>query len=335
MANTPAQGHLTRNWWTGTNADLDAHIELYRNEIDQSFETQSLFKSLNLSETVSVEGKSNTYRIDRLGAASVSGREAGETLEGQRAINEKHLIVVEKTIYSRHSFDYNDDWTAPSIVSNVATEQGIAHAKEYDRVHIAQLIKAGSWTAPASLKATGNFYDGILKPLTGFTAETNLSAKADMIFQKAKEAITDLVKRDLAPSLGEFKFLISPEWFAILLEHDRLTHQAFQADQGTNNLIERRIMKLHGIELIETPRISGQTITASPHGTVGNLTAAQARAGLILFHPRYSLVTVEAQGLQSNHWDEPKHFTHHLDTYSMYTVGLRRGDASAVIAADA
>lgn len=334
MANTPAQGHLTRNWWTGTGAALDAHIELYRNEIDQSFETQSLFKSQNLSEVVSVEGKSNTYRIDRLGGAKVSGRESGETLEGQRAINEKHLIVVEKTIYSRHSFDYNDDWTAPSIVSNVSTEQGIAHAKEYDRIHITQLIKAGEWTAPASLKATGNFYDGIRKVLTGFTAETDLSAKADMIFQQAKGLVTEMVKRDLSPSLGEFKFLISPEWFDILLEHNRITQQAFQADSGTNNLVERRIMRLHGIDLIETPRIDGKTVTTSPFGAVGNLTATQAKAGLILFHPRYSLVTVEAQALQSNHWDQPEHFTHHLDSYSMYAVGLRRGDASGVVASD-
>ena len=60
MAETPYKGALTRMWWTGTDADLDAHIELYRNEIDQSFETHSLFKSRGLSEGDRVEGTSNT-----------------------------------------------------------------------------------------------------------------------------------------------------------------------------------------------------------------------------------------------------------------------------------
>ena len=334
MAETPYKGALTRMWWTGTDADLDAHIELYRNEIDQSFETHSLFKSRGLSEVVSVEGKSNTYRIDRLGAAQTMGRSSGENVESQRAINEKHLIVVEKTVYTRHSFDYNDDWTAPSIVANVAMEQGIAHAKTYDQAHISQLIKAGDWKAPASLRETGNFYDGIKKVMTGFSAETDLSAKADMIFQAAKDAIAELVKRDLAPNFGEYKFLISPDWYSILLDHEKLVQQPFQANSGTNDLIQRRIAVLHGIEVIETPRITGQAVTNHPLGSDFNLTANQAKGQLLLFHPRYSLITVEAHGLTSHHWDEPKHMTHHLDTYSMYTVGLRRGDASAVIASD-
>src|SRR5690625_852199 len=180
------------------------------------------------------------------------GRASGEELESQRAINEKHLIVVDKTVYSRHSFDYNDDWTAPSIVSNVAAEQGIAHAKTYDQAHITQLIKAGDWTAPASLKNAGNFYDGIKEVMTGFSAETDNSAKADMIFQSAKDAIAELVKRDLAPNFGEFKFLISPDWYSPLLDHEKLVQQPFQADSGTNDMVQRRTTVLHAIEFTAT-----------------------------------------------------------------------------------
>src|SRR5690625_4879335 len=161
MADNEYKPHLTRNWWTGTNADLDAHIELYRNEIDASFDTQSLFRSQGLTEEVDVEGATNTYRIDRLGAAEAKGRSPGEQVDSQRAINEKHLIVVDRMVYTRHTFDYMDDWTAPSIVANVSREQGIVHAKEYDNAHIAQLLHAGKEKAPTSLKSTGNFFDGL------------------------------------------------------------------------------------------------------------------------------------------------------------------------------
>jgi len=334
MADTPYKSDLTRNWWTGTQADLDAHIELYRNEIDQSFQMQSMFKAMGLSEVVSVEGKSNTYRIDRLGGATVKGRKSGEDPESQRAINEKHLISVDTTLYNRHSFDYNDDWTAPSIVSNVATEQGIAHAKAYDQAHIIQLIKAGGWKAPTSLKDSGSFYDGILRPMSGFTGASDDEERADLIFRESKLAISDLVKRDLGSGLNEFLFLISPDWYAILLEHERLTQQAFQADSGTNDMVERRIAKLHGIPVVETPRLTGNAITNHPLGPEFNLTANEAKGQLILFHPRYTLVTVEAHGLRSFHWDDPKHYSHHLDTFTMFNVGLRRGDATAVIASN-
>src|SRR5699024_12825229 len=145
----------------------------------------------------------------------------------------------------RHCIDYIDVLTDHSIVSNVAPEHGIAHAKTYDQAHIIQLIYAGDRAAPASLKDSGNFYDGIKKVMTGFGAETDNSAKADMIFQSAKDAIAELVKRDLAPNFGEFKFLISPDWYSLLLDHEKLVQQPFQADSGTNDMVQRRISVLH------------------------------------------------------------------------------------------
>jgi|SRR5690625_3644580 len=170
--------------------------------------------------------------------------------------------------------------------------------------------------------------------MSGFTGLTINKEKADAIFDKSKEAIADLVKRDLAPDLGEFVFLVSPDWYSLLLDHDKLVQQPFQADSGTNDLVQRRVSVLHGIRVIETPRLTGQVRTGHPLGTDFDVTAEFAKGQMILFHPRYSLVTVKAREIESNHHDEPKNMCHHLDTYSMYTVGIRRCDASAVIASD-
>src|SRR5699024_10824738 len=131
----------------------------------------------------------------------------------------------DRMVYTGHTFDYMDDWTAPNIVANVSREQGIVQAKEYDNAHIAQLLHAGKEKAPTSLKSTGNFFDGLWKEMSGFTGLTINKEKADAIFDKSKEAIADLVKRDLAPDLGEFVFLVSPDWYSLLLDHDKLVQQ--------------------------------------------------------------------------------------------------------------
>lgn len=332
MANTPYAPNLTRMWWTGTDADLDAHIELYDGLIDQSYALNSLFLGMNLSNIVSVEGKTNVYRYDRLGGASVKGRKSGEALDSQRAVNEKATIVVDTTSYVRHPFDWQDEWTAPSIVRNVSREQGYAMAHHYDECHITQLIKAGNWQAPASLKATGNFHDGVRTELTGFAAATDQEAKADMIFQAHKDAIATLVRR--RANLSNLVTLISPEWYSILLDHKKLTQTLFQGNQDINNLIQRRINILNNTPIIETDRIDNKVITNSFMGSRFNRNATEAKAGMIVFDPTVTLITVEAQPLQTRLLSVDKDLTNLLDTYQMFTADVRRGDSTVVIASD-
>ena len=53
---------------------------------------------------------------------------------------------------------------------------------------------------------------------------------------------------------------------------------------------------------------------------------------MIIFHPRKTLVTVEAQGMTVRIWDDKERFANVLDSYTMYNVGVKRGDAVAVVA---
>ena len=98
---------------------------------------------------------------------SVKGRKSGETLDNSRIPSEKFLISVDTTSYIRTPVDYQDDWTAPDFQSEYSAEHGSAHAKAFDQAHIIQLIKAGSWAAPQSLKDSGAFFDGIAATMTG------------------------------------------------------------------------------------------------------------------------------------------------------------------------
>lgn len=334
MANTPYNATMSRAHWAGSNADLDIHLEAYEGDIEGSFRVESLFRSSGLTNFKTVAGRSNTWRGDRVGGATVKGRKAGEALDPTRIVNEKLLITVDTTSYIRTPIDYQDDWTAPDFQAEYSAEHGSAHAKAFDQAHLIQLIKAGSWVAPDSLKASGAFFDGISTTMTGYAAQTDAELKADLIVKHHKDALATFVKRDLGGSLAEFVTLIEPDTFNVLLDHKKLMNVDFQGGNGDNNFAARRVGWLNGIRVIETPRFPTSAIASHFLGPAFNVTAAEAKARVVIFHPRKTLVTVEAQGMVARVWDDKENFANVLDSYTMYTVGLKRGDCVAVLSTD-
>ena len=333
MADTTYKTYLTRPDWGGTNADVDIHVEEYEGLIDQSFTVESIFRSQGLTNFKSVENQSNTYRLTRMGGVAVKGRKSGEKLEEQRIVQEKHIISVDTVAYVRTTGDYADDWTAPDYTSEYSQAHGNAHAKAFDQAHVIQLIKAGAWTAPASLAASGAFSNGISLTMTGYTAETDFAKKAAMIERKHREAVTAFVNRDLGGSLTEFVTLIRPDIFSMLMEHDKLMNVQFNGGNG-NSMVGRRVAELNGMRVMETPRFPTGAIASHFLGSAFNVSAAEAKAALVVFHPKLTLVTVEATGMNVRMWDDKKEFTNVLDSYNMYNIGIRRGDATAVVFTD-
>ena len=333
MADTTYKTYLTRPDWGGTAADVDIHVEEYEGLIDQSFTVESIFRSQGLTNFKSVENQSNTYRLNRMGGVAVKGRKSGEKLEEQRIVQDKHIISVDTVAYVRTTGDYADDWTAPDYTSEYSVAHGNAHAKAFDQAHVIQLIKAGAWVAPASLAASGAFSNGISLTMTGYTAETDVAKKAAMIERKHREAVTTFVNRDLGGSLTEFITLIRPDIFSMLMEHDKLMNVQFNGGNG-NSMVGRRVAELNGMRVMETPRFPTGAIASHFLGSAFNVSAAEAKAALVVFHPKLTLVTVEAAGMNVRMWDDKKDFTNVLDSYNMYNIGIRRGDANAVIFTD-
>jgi len=334
MANTDYAASMSRGHWAGTDADRDIHLEAYEGDIEGSFRVESMFRSSGLTNFKSVAGRSNTWRGDRVGGAVVKGRKSGEKLDTTRIVNEKLLITVDTTSYIRTAIDYQDDWTAPDFQAEYSAEHGSAHAKAFDQAHVIQLIKAGRWVAPESLKASGAFFDGIFRTMTGYAADTDPESKADRIVRAHKDILAEFVKRDLGGSLAEFVTLCDPDTFNVLLDHKKLMNVDFQGGQGDNSFSMRRIGWLNGIRVVETPRFPTAAISGHFLGPQFDLDAADARARMVVFHPRKTLVTVEAQPMVARVWDDEENFANVLDSYTMYTVGLKRGDTVAVLATD-
>lgn len=333
MVDVPNKAALTRNWWSGADADVDIHIEAYEGDIEGSFMVTSLFRTSGLTKFKSVMNQSNTWRGDRVGAAVVQGRRSGDELAAARIANDKLVISVDTTSYIRTPFDYQDDWTAPDFQAEYSREHGIAHAKAFDQAHIIQLIKCQTFTPPAHL--AGSFYPGITKTLTGYGAATDPEAKAEILVQAHKAAVTDFIKRDLGDA--DMVTLVQPDEFSVLCDHKKLMNVEFQGGpgNGVNDFARRRVGILNGVRVIETPRFPQGAIASHILGPNFNVTATEARACMILFVPSKALVTVEAKNMTVRQWDWPEKFQSVLDSYHMYTVGQYRPDAVAVINRDA
>lgn len=328
---------LTRPGYAGAGADVDIHIEAYEGDIEGSFLVESMFRQSGLTSFKSVNNATNTWRGDRVGGAVVSGRQSGTKPDGTRIASDKFIVQVDTTSYIRTPIDYQDDWTAPDMQAEYSKEHGTAHAKAFDQAHIIQLIKSAAFIAPAHLTS---FNNGIGVIMTGFAAPTATAlltaaeVKADLIVQAHKNVIATFVKRDMGGSVNEYVTLVEVDTFNALLEHKKLMNVDFQGGSPGNDFAARRIGYLNGQRIIETPRFPTAAIASHILGPAFNVSAAEAKARLIMFHPGKALVTVEALGMTVRHWDDPENFQSVLDSYTMYTVGQRRPDAVAVLFSD-
>lgn len=322
MADTPYVPNLTRPHWGGPASDADIHLEVFDGALDTAFQYNAFFRAN--STFISVNDRSNTARIDRLGTVTIKGRQSGEALEPTPVRNDKLVITVDTVTYARTPIDYQDDWTAPDFLPAIGKNHGTEHAKLFDTAHIIQLQKSRSWIAPAHLKPA--FYDGFEK-----TAQLNAdpSVSADAISAAHASGIEELINRDLGGSLNEFITLVSPRVFGILMQSEKLVN--VQYSDGNANFAQRRMAFLNGTRIVETARFPRAVITDHPLGTAFNVDAADIACEVLVYHPDMTLVTVEAKAHTTRVWDDELNFANVLDSYGMYTIGQRRPDTAFAV----
>lgn len=321
-----ALADLTRPNWGGANSDVDLHIEEHLGIVDSSFQYASKFAAW--TNVRSLRG-TNQVRIDRVGSSTVKGRKAGEELVKTQTKQDKFTLTVDTVLYSRHQFDKFDDWTSNlDIRKEVAREDGIALARQYDQACIVQLQKCGDFTVPAHL--SGAFHDGILLPMTLDGLAVNAAADADIIVREHRKGVEQFVNRDLGDQLmAEGVTLITPRMFSILLEHDRLTNVEFGGGEG-NNFVMGRVGYMNGVRVVETPRFPTAAITASPLGPDYNVDTDEVRRQMITFIPSLALVSAQVHPVAADYYEWKLDFCHYLDTFQSYAIGRRRPDAVAV-----
>ena len=329
MADTPWKAYQTRQHWAGADSNKDEHLEIYQNEVLTRFEYNAIFRGLSTQR--SVANQSNTYRIDRLGTSQVKGRKSGETLDPQKVTNEKLLITVDTVLYIRNPIDWQDDWTAPDFLMEMATNNGYAFAEMFDEAHAIQLIKARAIKTPEHLhNAIG---DGIeLKGEFKADAKTQaeLEANAIAINLAHKKAVDTLIKNKVP--MGDMVTLVDTDIFSALLEHPKLLNLQFDTTNG-GAYGDRRFVRMNGIPVVEVQAFPKKVYASGAHplGASYDVSAEDLKCKMVLFSKSQTLVTVEAHPFESNIWEDNENFQRVLDCYCMYNVGVRRPDCCVVV----
>ena len=269
MANYPFANVRTRPMWGGLGADVDIHVEKYTGKTLEQFSRSSIFANEMLTDNESVEGETNTLRLDYAGGTEVRTRKSGEGLERDRLVYEKKIIVVDTMNYARSFVDYMDEWTAPSRIDHISRSQGIAQATVFDSVHMKSLFLASEWEAPASLKRYNEFADGVWHTIDGFAAETDPEKQAALFIAALMAMQEEATYRNLDGEMNEAILLVKPELFSVLLTDKRLTTLDFGGIQAGNSFVGRRMGIINGIRLLETPRFPRRAgpITANHNWT--------------------------------------------------------------------
>lgn len=323
---------LTRPNWTGTNTDVDIHVEEHLGFVDKAFAYSSKLASIlnirNLTGT-------NNLRVDRLGSATVQGRKAGDPLVATTVYNDKFNLIVDTLLYTRHNFDNFDDWTSSfDARKEVGEADGIALAKQFDTAALTMAAKCADFVVPTGL--AGAFYPGILKTVTLASAAVaaNAEPNADLLVRAHRASIEELINRDLGDQLySEGVTYVTPAIFSVLLDHKRLTNVQFGGGDAAapNDFTRGRIAMLNGVKVVETPRIPTSAVTNSPLGAAFNVTAAEARRQMITIIPSMTLIAAQVKPLTAKYWENEGEFCWVLDTFQAYNIGQRRPDTAAVV----
>lgn len=324
-----AIANASRPHWGGAASTTDQHLEIYQGDIDTRFQYNAIF--LQLSTQRSVNDRSNTYRIDRLGTTTVQGRQSGGALTTNPIKSDKLVLTVDTVLYIRNEVDYQDDWTAPDFLREIGQNNGSAFAEMFDGAHIIQLIKCRSWVAPVHLAPA--FQNGIeivadlIFSTAGKLTQAQMEANAMAINNAHRLAVETLIKRKVP--LNDMVTLASVDRYGQLTEHPKLMNNMY-SQISEHSYGERRVIRMNGIPVIESTEFPVVN-AAHPLGTAFNTVQADVDCGVILFSKSKSLVTVEAKPFTTRMWDDERNFCNVLDAYAMYTVGQRRPDTVAVI----
>lgn len=325
MANTPWQPYYSRNHWAGQNAETDQHIEMYLGEVESRFEYNAVMRGFTNERSVANE--TNTYRIDRLGSSKVMSRKAGEALVAQRVTNEKMILSVDTVLYIREVFDWQDNWTAPDRLMEIARNNGYEFAEMYDNAHIIQLIKTRKVTTPAHLKpAIGDGIEIIGEFKADATTQSDLEANAIAINLAHKKGVDTLIRNKVP--LSDMVTIVKPEIYSALLEHPKLVNLQYDTTNG-GDYSGRRMVRLNGIPVVEVLEWPTDT-NAHPLGDAFKCDAEDLKCGMITFSKSRTLVTIKAKDFTVNKWTDNENFADVLDCYCMYNVGTRRPDACVV-----
>lgn len=325
MADTAWKPYYTRNHWAGQDANTDQHIEMYLGEVESRFEYNAVMRGFTNERSVANE--TNTYRIDRLGSSKVMSRKAGETLVAQRITNEKMILSVDTVLYIREVFDWQDNWTTPDRLMEIAKNNGSEFAEMYDNAHIIQLIKTRKLTVPEHLKpALGDGIEVVGEFKSTATTQAELEANAIAINLAHKKGVDTLIKNKVP--LGDMVTIVKPEIFSSLLEHPKLLNLQYDTVNG-GQYSGRRFVRMNGIPVIEVTEWPTDT-SAHPLGTAFTCDAEDLKCGMVTFSKARTLVTIKAKDFTVNKWTDHENFADVLDCYCMYNVGTRRPDACVV-----
>lgn len=327
MADNIYAGNLTRPHWGGANSDTDIHLEVYQNEVDTAFQYSAIFTGLSAQR--STAERSNVYRIDRLNNSQVKGRKSGQTLEPTSVKNDKVTIVVDTTLYIRNPIDYQDDWTAPDVLTEMGRNNGTSFAEMFDEAHAIQLIKSRDWKAPDHLKPA--FGDGKEIDVTltaNATTEDQVEANAILINKAHRDAIDALIVQKVP--LTSMVTLLRTAEYSALLDHPKLFNNLY-GQANDNGFKDRRVVTMNGIPVVEFLEFPDKVITDHQLGSTFNTTADDIKVGMVVFSRTMTLVTVEAKPFTSRMWDDTSNFANVLDCYAMYTVGVRRPDTAVSV----
>lgn len=301
-------------------------IEEFTGMVEGTIERRSLMAGL--VPVRRIQG-TDTFTNRAVGKSTVQKVTPGATLDGTNNDFARNALTIDTVIATRHVFGLLDVFlTNIDVRKEVANEDGIELAKQYDNTFLIQAAKAAALTestfkgSAASGKPTG--HHGASQEVLAASGDYQDPVK---LLNALGRLFVKMEKKDVDPRNDGVMVVVRPDEYFTLMQAEQLVNTQYLTAQGTS--IDAWVLKSWGVPVFSSnnaPLL--QTVTGHLLSNSGNSNAYDGDFSKLVaqvFSPR-ALMAGETIPLATDVFYDKLSKSWIVDSHRSYAVGPNRAE---------
>lgn len=310
----------------------DLMLDQYAGEVQSQFAKSSIMREY--ANIKPVRGTDTIFN-NRIGKTTLKKLIPGVRPPAEETPFGKVSLTIDTVILARDNRSMlNEFQTHFDVRMELAQDHGKQIGKFFDQAFIIMAIKGSLAAAPV----LGNPADPLSaqKQSIGAGKRINLAAPGDEDDPDIlAQAITDLIvqmEEEEVPT-EEIVVMVRPTKYQTLLNNNKLMSKEFSG--GNGDFAAGKIMTINGARIEKSARlpeaaITGHFLSNAQNGNAYDLSAAEAKAVAVIFHPK-ALLAGETLPLQSDIWFSKEEKQWFIDSFLSFGVTVSRPDVCGAV----
>lgn len=309
-----------------SNLPRDQMIAQFGGIVESQFAKSSIMRMYARVRTLTGTDTLMNRRVGKPTLQAINDTNVGTAPVSSKTPFGKVTVTVDTIVLARDTrSELNEFQTDFAAREALGIEQGKELGKFFDQSFLIQTIKGALKTETQTLNGAFNNGKNLTLDAVGDEADPT------KLVSGIRRIITNFAEEDI--DRNELVVFVRPNEFQTLLEADKLLNMDYSSSNG--DYAQARLAMIEGARIVETARIPNAAITGHPlsnanNSNAYNVSAAEAKAVVVIMHPR-SLLAAETIPLQSKVHHSDINLMHYIDSFLAYGVNINRADLCGAV----